>query len=91
MKDFQGRNNTCYLGRLLTMVLLLHINKMEFIDFCRASESALIFMKNGDNWGRIFSYVEMIAHLFPIWSDYRLLKKSSEDLYNCVKVNEVIQ
>lgn len=54
----------------------------------RASETSLVFMKKADDWGRMFSYVEMIATLFPNWSDYNLLKKASNDFYNSIKVRE---
>lgn len=56
---------------------------------CRASEHAFVFLRKGDDWGRMFSYVEMIAKIFPKTSDYDLLRKSALDMYASIKVIEV--
>lgn len=52
----------------------------------RASEHAYVFMRKSDDWGRMFSYVEMIAKIFPKISDYDLLRRSAQDMYASVKV-----
>lgn len=44
-------------------------------------------MRNADDWGRMFSYNEMIAKIFPKISDYDLLRNAAQDMYANVKVN----
>lgn len=51
-------------------------------------EHAILFVKKGDDWGRMFSYVEMIAKVFPKFSDFDILRQSSQDLYYTIKVRE---
>lgn len=58
------------------------------LNFClrRASDQALQFQRQGDNFGRLFSIIEWVAKLFPKTSEYEDIEKSSMKLYSFFKV-----
>lgn len=55
---------------------------------CRASEAAMVFLKNGDAFGRMFGYLNWVAKVFPETSDYRMLRASAVRFNECIKVND---
>lgn len=52
----------------------------------RARRSGYAFLQKSDDWGRLFSYVEWTAKVFPNLTDFNELKSSAHELYDCVKV-----
>lgn len=63
---------------ILGFVIGVHVNSL--------AEPAFSFAAKGDSWGRMFGYNEWIHKLFPVFSEYDLLRDISMDAYKKVKV-----
>ncbi|XP_031627919.1 probable cytochrome P450 304a1 [Contarinia nasturtii] len=59
----------------------------------RAMENAFIFQRKSDIYGKLYSIIPSFAKYFPGWSDYKIGRKCSMDLYNYFEqiINEQIQ
>lgn len=92
MNDWHVKGNTFYMSKnLLKGLIAFFRNLIRLIHRpfqSRASEAAMIFLKNGDAFGRMFGYLNWVAKVFPEISDYRMLRASAERFHECIKVND---
>lgn len=86
MNGYHGTNNTSFSSEYWLNLPTLTSELKFHLRHRRASEQAYVFMRKADDWGRMFSYVELIAKVFPKLSDYDLLRNSAQDMYANVKV-----
>ncbi|CAO1422683.1 unnamed protein product [Diamesa tonsa] len=76
----------CCLGNsFLQVVSGERLMRSEQYKLFKAGIGSIAFQKYSNEYGKLFSIIPWIRHLFPITSSYEILRNSSMDMYNLMK------